>query len=139
MKFYNCTLLLNGDQRHEVFKRRISAAEVYMLRALHGFDAIRDIEFVAEKAVKDSQLRQYLRMRYEEISMHREGLVDRTFGPGSPLPLEVDLSELPEPSDVPETFEDFDDVLLDDTEVVAASKTTSKAGKSAAPAVDPLS
>lgn len=41
---YNCIVRLGGDMRREVVKKGVSAAEIVVLRHIHGHDAIHNVQ-----------------------------------------------------------------------------------------------
>ena len=46
MRLYNCLLALAGDTGNTVPKANITAAEIALLQAIHGSDAVTDIDRV---------------------------------------------------------------------------------------------
>lgn len=64
MDYYNLKLRLHGDVRHEVLKKDMSAPEVIVLKAVHGDDAIVNLEYSKTKAVDDTAERERLHLRY---------------------------------------------------------------------------
>lgn len=64
MDYYNLKLRLHGDVRHEVLKKDMSAPEVVVLRAVHGDDAIVNLEYSKTADVDDAAERERLHMRY---------------------------------------------------------------------------
>lgn len=70
MQLYNCKVRLHGSLYNEVRKDSITAAEIAVLRIIHGqeggIDAVTDIEHTGRKntSVTDAALRDYLNQEY---------------------------------------------------------------------------
>lgn len=70
MQLYNCKVRLHGSLYNEVRKEAITAAEIAVLRAIHGqeggIDAVTEIEHTGRKNsdITDAWLREYLTEEY---------------------------------------------------------------------------
>lgn len=70
MQLYNCKVRLHGSLYNEVRKEAITAAEIAVLRAIHGqtggIDAVTEIEHIGRKdsSITDAYLRDYLSHEY---------------------------------------------------------------------------
>jgi len=82
MQVCNCTVAIGGEASMTVYKERVNVAEIAILRAVHGEDAIRNIEVIADEKIDSTEERSRL------IAMYRnpEGIVKDTFGAVGPLP-----------------------------------------------------
>ena len=85
MKYYNCRVRVGGNLNNEVPKSKISAAEVTVLREIHGFDAVVDLKEVSvskkeQRSDKDERL--YLARELVEEDEKRGTFETR--GPGYP-------------------------------------------------------
>jgi len=106
MKLYNAMLAVGGGRDHTFpLSNPVTAAEIVVLRALHGDDAVFDIEPAKNVATGEDgrpttvrALRADLRLRYQ--SAHdRDGNVvfDQLFpGANAPIPLTIDELGLPD-------------------------------------------
>lgn len=76
MQIFNCLVWLNGNgiRTTQVPKNGISAAEVMVLRKLHGFDAVVDIELIDDKKRNIAEERTRLARTYGKK------LIDQLFG-----------------------------------------------------------
>lgn len=54
MKLFNCTLRLGGLLTHSIPKERITEKEVFLLKAIHGGDAIVNLKQIGEITTSDS-------------------------------------------------------------------------------------
>jgi len=86
MQVCNCTVAIGGDAGMTVYKEGVSVAEIAILRGVHGEDAVRNIEVVADEKIDNTEERSRL------ISIYRspEGIVKDTFGAVGPLPKTLD-------------------------------------------------
>src|SRR5215813_6763116 len=50
MQLASCSVNLAGDLRHVVFKDRVTIAEIIVLRAIHGQDAVRNIKAISGRS-----------------------------------------------------------------------------------------
>jgi hypothetical protein len=106
MNIYN--LLVNvgnsnngkGAVQHEVPKYKVTAAEIVLMRHIHGGDATSRVRICGQIEMKQETLRARLKMQYSEKA------VDECFGKFGALPTEVEESEresdLETPAFVPE-------------------------------------
>ncbi|MBB3980097.1 hypothetical protein GGQ64_005344 [Rhizobium azooxidifex] len=64
MHLYNCKVRLSGSLYNEVPKSQISAAEIIVLRTIHGADSVADIVPAGEAKMSSIQLRGELTLMY---------------------------------------------------------------------------
>lgn len=89
MRMYNCHVRLGGSTTSEVPLNGISAAEIIVLRHIHGLDAVVRIEAKNQATASNSAMRELLRKKYE--GENKRGMIDSLFGPSHmPLPQELD-------------------------------------------------
>ena len=92
MQLVNCDVSLASDRNHVVRKLGITVAEVDVLRAVHGSDAVRGIQPTRTVSVADEKILADLRRRYRRRmpALPGEGskcIVDAVFtGPRPKLP-----------------------------------------------------
>jgi hypothetical protein len=90
MDFYKAKVRLRGDVRHEVAKPRLSTPEIYILRFIHGEDAVVEIELAQKNVEVDAhEERQRLHRVYGEglANLEKKTSVTEIFGQGfTPLP-----------------------------------------------------
>ncbi|KKM02286.1 hypothetical protein LCGC14_1785970, partial [marine sediment metagenome] len=79
MRLYDCHVRLGGITSSEVPKHDITAAEILILRHLHGDDGVVRIVSKAEIAINQFELRDQLRYKYE-VSEHQVGLIVKVLG-----------------------------------------------------------
>lgn len=96
MKLYTAKVRLSGSLLNEVIKHNLTPAEIVLLRALHGDDAVVDIEHVADVNRSDRKERLRLAGMYSLNSpkgvQSGEDLVREFLGIDSqPLPKEVEV------------------------------------------------
>jgi len=97
MKLYSCKLRLAGATTNEIFKSDVTAAEVEVLRELHGVDAVVDITETGESKVSSAEERARLRRLYAnpeslntQMAARRANMLRNLFGHDRlPLPDEV--------------------------------------------------
>lgn len=102
MKLYDCKVNLGGQIIHFAPKSRITAAEIMLLRAIHGDDNVRDIELVGDDRRPSGPERDALRDRYDvEGRPHIAAIFTRLFGASGKLPdaILVDDEDEDEPED----------------------------------------
>ncbi len=97
MNFYDATIRLQGDTAHEVNKKGLTAAEIMVLRRIHGLDAVvRIVPVPPSQAVLGRSQREE-RDRLRKLYCDRDltaGLVNELFGPDhTPLPTTLDADE----------------------------------------------
>ncbi len=86
MRMYNCHVRLGNTTTSEVPKFGVSAAEIILLRHVHGAESVVKIEPKNRATASHSAMRADLRSKYE-LSEHKRGMVDSLFGPPHmPLP-----------------------------------------------------
>ena len=92
MDYYKAKVRLSGSMLNEVWKDRLSAPEVLLLRKIHGSDAVCDLEKVDAKKVDHQEERQRLYLTYPaaiNVDAKRH-YVEELFGPNhNDLPVTV--------------------------------------------------
>lgn len=89
MQLYNCKVRLQGSLYNEVPKSGISAAEVTVLRVIHGHDAIADLVSAGRESGRDDrEERDYLNSEYGEALRHNDDIksLNGIFGVAGVLP-----------------------------------------------------
>ncbi|TWA89580.1 hypothetical protein [Bradyrhizobium stylosanthis] len=97
MKLYSCKLRLAGATTNEIFKGEVTAAEIEVLRELHGIDAVLDIKEAGENSKTSAEERVRLKQLYAnpeslntQMAARRLTLLRNLFGHDRlPLPDEV--------------------------------------------------
>lgn len=78
MKLFSCKLRLAGAVTNEVQKTEVTAAEIEVLREIHGADAVLDIKSVGENTSNSAQERARLKRLYaSEESLSSQSLGKR--------------------------------------------------------------
>lgn len=95
MEIYDCKILVGGSRNNEVRKKSVTAAEVVMLRHLHGEDSIIDVVHVGSSDISMSKVREILALTYGpgDVDTTRAGpaILKEVFGPpGVALPSAVE-------------------------------------------------
>lgn len=90
MQMYNCQVRLGGLTTSEVPKDGVTAAEIVVLRHIHGSDAVVRIVPKNKGIASNSMERTRLRSLYE-VSDRQAGLIDSIFGVAAALPQEIDI------------------------------------------------
>lgn len=96
MKLYDCKINLGGQIIHFVPKGKITAAEVTLLREIHGHDNVREIELAGDDRRSHRLEREALERRYDvEGKPHIAATFRRLFGTSGKLPdaIEVEVDE----------------------------------------------
>ena len=97
MNFYNATVRLRGDTAHEVEKKALTAAEIMVLRRIHGLDAVVRVVAVPAPLGGPEWSHREERDRLRKLYCDKEltaGLVNELFGPDHiPLPATLDADE----------------------------------------------
>lgn len=116
MKLYKCKLRLAGATTNEVEKPDVTAAEIEVLRELHGVDAVVDIRESGENKMTSAEERSRLKRVYAnpdslntQMAAKRANLLRNLFG----------HDRLPLPDDVLEPATDSDDDFEEPTQVAA--------------------
>ena len=88
MHLYNCKVRLSGSLYNEVPKSQISAAEIIVLRTIHGSDAVADIVPAGESKMSSIQLRGELTLMYGKALRTIEEVrsINGIFGVAGELP-----------------------------------------------------
>lgn len=97
MKLYSCKLRLAGATTNEIYKPDVTAAEIEVLRELHGVDAVVGIEETGESKIGSAEERARLRRIYAnpeslntQMAAKRANMLRNLFGHDRlPLPDEV--------------------------------------------------
>ncbi len=79
MRLYDCHVRLGGVTSSEVPKHDITAAEILILRHLHGDDGVVRIVSKGDTTINQFELRDQLRYKYE-VSEHQVGLIVEVLG-----------------------------------------------------------
>lgn len=87
MQFCDVSVRIGGKTTQVVSSKRVSVAEIQILRAIHGEDAVVDIVPKENRAVSSAEERERLKRTYEPAQVEEQrNLVARVFGPVGPLP-----------------------------------------------------
>lgn len=116
MQICNCTVALGGDSAMTVVKERVTVPELMVLRAVHGDDAVRNIEVIDTVQMDSQDERQRLLLTYTSP----EGVVRDTVGVTGQLPDDL-----------------FDSGIPDDF-IINAGTTKKSSRKKAVTAAEPL-
>lgn len=111
MQICDCLVLLGGDIGNSVQKTSVSAAEIAVLRSVHGNDAVREIVIKDNVKVNHDQERERLILAYKE---------------------EVVIGMFGKFGDLPETLE----AARVEADMIAGDET--KKRKKSEPAADPV-
>lgn len=82
MQLCNITVAIGGDAGMTVHKERVTVPEILILRAVHGDDAVRNIEVIEDADIESTEERQRLGAVYK----NPEGVVKDVLGPTGALP-----------------------------------------------------
>jgi hypothetical protein len=86
MQICNCTVAIGGEVGMTVFKERVTVPEMAILRIIHGEDAVRHIEIIADESIDSNEER----ARLNSIYKSPENVVRDTFGASGVLPKTLD-------------------------------------------------
>jgi hypothetical protein len=86
MQICNCTVAIGGEVGMTVTKERVTVPEMAILRIVHGEDAVRNIEVIADEAIDTNEERSRLNSIYKSP----ENVVRDTFGASGVLPKTLD-------------------------------------------------
>jgi predicted nucleotidyltransferase len=92
MQLLNCTVAIGGEAGMTVFKERVTVPELMVLRAVHGDDAVRNIEVTGTTTFTSADERERLGLVY----ISPEGVVRETLGVVGSLPMELSEANIPE-------------------------------------------
>jgi hypothetical protein len=92
MQICKCTVAIGGDPGMTITKERVTVPELMILRAVHGDDAVRNIEVTGESDVSSPEERE----RLISIYVNPVGVVKDTVGAAGALPKTIDESGIPE-------------------------------------------
>lgn len=82
MQICNCTVAIGGEAGMTVVKERVTVPELAILRVVHGEDAVRNIEVIADESVDSADERS----RLASIYKNPENVVRDAFGAAGALP-----------------------------------------------------
>jgi len=88
MQVCNCTVAIGGEAGMTVLKNFVTIPEILVLRAIHGEDAVRNIEVTANEDIDSNEERSRLLSIYKMP----EGIVKDTLGATGSLPKTIDES-----------------------------------------------
>ena len=88
MQVCNCSVNIGGEAGMSVVKNYVTVPEIMVLRAIHGEDAVRNIEVVSNDDIDSNEERS----RLLSIYLMPEGIVKDTLGATGPLPKTIDES-----------------------------------------------
>lgn len=94
MQIFNATVRLGGHTHHEVLKRGLTVPEIYVLRRIHGSDAVVHLEHVGYSEIDPADERERLDYEYKDglSNLHDEQKtsIEKMLGSDfSPLPQEL--------------------------------------------------
>ena len=90
MRIYSATVRPAGDLHTEIFKENLTAAEIMVLRHLHGEDAVLKIQPMGERNVRHAEERARLVTEFGGET-HGENVIRTVFGPKTVrLPTELE-------------------------------------------------
>lgn len=92
MQLLNCTVAIGGEVSMTVLKERVTVPELMVLRAVHGDDAVRNIEAIGTTTFNSADERERLTLMYT----NPEGVVRETLGAVGSLPMELAEANIPE-------------------------------------------
>jgi hypothetical protein len=92
MQICNCSVAIGGDVGMTVTKERVTIPELMILRAVHGDDAVRNIEVTHSVSMSNTEERE----RLIQIYRNPEFVVRDTVGATGTLPTEIEDSGIPE-------------------------------------------
>jgi hypothetical protein len=102
MDFVNCLVALGGDRGNSVPKTRVTAAEIAVLQAIHGEDAVFEIEYIGDEDAlelpKISRRAELERLKNRYAARNEDNLL---------------IVEKVYPGDAARIFERLDDLNLD--------------------------
>jgi hypothetical protein len=94
MELYSCLVRNGGSRENEVRKAEVTAADIAMLKYIHGHDAVVDIQHVGSIKRSDIEQREIMGLTYGtgefDSSVSGAILVNQLFGPMGPLPHRID-------------------------------------------------
>lgn len=96
MRIANCEVRLGGDPLNSVPKRAVTIAEIALLQAIHGVDAVHKIEELENDRRPDRDELRRLRQRYGQIPDTAKALETLWQEYGAGFPKEWSDLEIPE-------------------------------------------
>ncbi len=124
MQFYSAKVRLSGSTMNEV-RDVFSAPQILIMQYMHGVEAITEIKPVREEKLNLREYKETLRGMYDAALVKREQSIDKIFGALGQLPTKL-------PQDVLEM-----NGIIDEDDVVAVAKATTKADKNAQSSYQP--
>lgn len=100
MQTVNCRVALSGDMLNTVPKYDITVAEVALLRAIHGDDAVHDISPIGERTVSPRAEVMRLAETYRARNEDGRFIVAEVFPGGSPANVPMTLDDLGLPDEL---------------------------------------
>jgi len=94
METASCTVRLGGDLRNTVFKENVTPAEVVLLKAIHGEEAIVDVELTGSDKRPHGDERDRLQQRYGGAKNGDDRTIFSLIFPSPLTPLPVRFSEI---------------------------------------------
>lgn len=92
MQICTCTVAIGGDPGMTVTKERVTVPELMVLRAIHGDDAVRNIEVTGDIDVSSPEERE----RLMSVYVNPVGVVKDTVGAAGVLPKSIDETGIPD-------------------------------------------
>lgn len=124
MKLYSCKLRLAGNVNNEVLKTEVTAAEIEVLREIHGSDAVLDIVQTGENRLDSAKER----ARLKRIYASEESLSSQSLGKRMAMLRNLfghDRLELPnDVVDLADRAEEEDEEVEASTETIAPVQRT---------------
>lgn len=118
MKLYSAKIQLAASKLNEVLRFNLSAAEIALLRVLHGQESILDVKHTGNVNRADASERNRLAAIYsyrdQNGALDGHNLVLKYLGaPGVPLPQEVEFPQEVDENDEPEEIKAVDAEVIE--------------------------
>jgi hypothetical protein len=121
MHLYNATVKLKNPKdttwTHELPKEKLTPAEVHILKALHGADAVTNIKPIGDKNINHVKEIDRLRLVYNSP---KRDVVTEVFGPQPTLPQDLPIAAAEE-EDTPLSLDVEDSIEKTPGELAAAA------------------
>lgn len=129
MQHVKCYVYLGGDRNHSVLLESVSVAEVVVLRALHGDDAVFGITRTEMKKTPIKDELDRLRVKYDPSGITDGGLriVERLFPGSNPKAVPINLSDIGDFADEADEADARAQAEADAAVAAAAKKAKAKA------------
>lgn len=98
MQHCRCKVFLDGDRNHEVLMADVTVAEIVVLRAVHGGDAVTDIQ--PTRMTKTNHAEEFARLQHR---YDRKQVKVAELFPGANPKLPVNMKDIGQPE--PSSFE----------------------------------